>query len=140
MAIEFLSSEWLNAFKVKLNLDERYARIAQNWEGDIAFYVEAGDTFPQERMLYMDLWHGKCRNAFLIDQKETENTKPAFILSATYNIFLQILEGKLDPLQAMLSRKLRVSGSMAYMMRNIPVVLDFVRCAKETTQQIKTNN
>ncbi|HEY61512.1 MAG TPA: hypothetical protein G4N95_02565 [Anaerolineae bacterium] len=140
MAIEFLSSEWLHAFKNKLNLDERYARIAKNWEGDFAFRIEADETFPQERMLYMDLWHGKCRNAFLIDQENNKNTKPAYILSATYNIFLRILEGKLDPMQAMLSRKLKVSGSMAYMMRNIPVVLDFVRCAKETTQQIKTNN
>jgi hypothetical protein len=31
----------------------------------------------------------------------------------------------------MVTRKLRVQGSMAYMMRNIPVVLDFVRCARE---------
>ena len=38
---------------------------------------------------------------------------------------------ELDPMQAMITRKLRVQGSMAYMMRNVPVVLDFVRCAQE---------
>jgi hypothetical protein len=31
----------------------------------------------------------------------------------------------------MITRNLRVDGSMAYMMRNVPVVLDFVRCAQE---------
>jgi hypothetical protein len=36
-------------------------------------------------------------------------------------------------MQAMITRKLRVQGSMAYMMRNVPVVLDFVRCAREIT-------
>jgi hypothetical protein len=29
-----------------------------------------------------------------------------------------------------------VKGSMAYMMRNVPTVLDFVRCAREVTTEI----
>jgi putative sterol carrier protein len=31
----------------------------------------------------------------------------------------------------MITRKLKVQGSMGYMMRNVPTVLEFVRCAKE---------
>ena len=44
--------------------------------------------------------------------------------------FLNILGGAIDPMQAMPTRKLIVDGDMIYMMRNVPVVLDFVRCAK----------
>ena len=33
-------------------------------------------------------------------------------------------------MQAMLTRKLHVIGSMAYVLRNVPVVLDFVRCCR----------
>ena len=47
-----------------------------------------------------------------------------------------ILLGTLDPMTAMLTSKLKVTGSMAYMMRNVPTVLDFVRCAREITTQI----
>jgi len=36
----------------------------------------------------------------------------------------------------MMTRRLHVQGSMAYMMRNVPVVLDFVRCAREVTTEI----
>ena len=36
-------------------------------------------------------------------------------------------------MQAMMTRKLQVQGNMSVMMRSIPVVLDFVRCAKEVT-------
>ena len=43
---------------------------------------------------------------------------------------------KLDPMQAMMTRKLNVQGSMAMMMRNVPVVLDFVRCAREVTSRV----
>jgi hypothetical protein len=33
-------------------------------------------------------------------------------------------------MQAMLTRRLQVSGNMAYILRNVPVVLDFVRCCR----------
>jgi hypothetical protein len=36
----------------------------------------------------------------------------------------------------MMTSKLKVRGSMGYMMRNVPTVLDFVRCANEATSQI----
>jgi len=38
-------------------------------------------------------------------------------------------------MQAMLTRKLGVQGNMAVMMRSVPVVLDFVRCAREVTDE-----
>ena len=56
---------------------------------------------------------------------------PAYVLSAPYGNLIRILKGDLDPMQAMITRKLRVMGSMDYMMRNVPTVLEFVRCAKE---------
>ena len=37
---------------------------------------------------------------------------------------------------AMLTNKLRVKGSLGYMMRNVPTVLDFVRCCQEVTASI----
>lgn len=65
-----------------------------------------------------------------------EDFKPAFTLKSSYDNFVSILQGKLDPTTAMLTNKLRVKGNMGYMMRNIPTVLDFVRCAREVTGEI----
>ncbi|MFQ5407717.1 MAG: SCP2 sterol-binding domain-containing protein [Anaerolineales bacterium] len=133
MSYTFPGPEWLQAFETKLNADDRYAHIARNWEGDILFKIERSDGFPESMSLYLDLWHGKCRQSFIMDEDHRLEGDPAFVLAASYDNFARILEGKLDPMQAMLARKLRVQGSMAYMMRNVPVVLDFVRCAKEVT-------
>jgi hypothetical protein len=36
----------------------------------------------------------------------------------------------------MMTNKLKVQGSLGYMMRNVPTVLDFVRCAREVTTEI----
>jgi putative sterol carrier protein len=54
-------------------------------------------------------------------------------LNAKYEDYVRILTGDLHPMQAMLTRKLNVQGNMALLMRNVPTVLDFVRCAQEVT-------
>jgi len=133
MSYSFPNAEWVQAFEANLNSDERYAQVASKWEGDILFEIEAVDESQQALSIYFDLWHGKCRAAHFVDEEHPLAGVPTFTLSAPQANFVKILEGKLDPLQAMLTRKLRVSGNMVYMMRNVPVVLDFVRCAREVT-------
>jgi hypothetical protein len=36
-------------------------------------------------------------------------------------------------MQALLTRKIGVQGNMAVLMRNVPTVLDFVRCCRDVT-------
>lgn len=136
MAGKFPDDEWLQTLMDKLNQDERYARVARNWEGDMVFDIEPDDQFPVRRRLYLDLWHGKCREAYPLGEGDTIDAK--YVLVAPYGNFVQVLDGKIDAIQAMITRKLKVQGSMAYMMRNVPVVLDFVRCAREITSLDET--
>ena len=127
--VKFPSEEWVTLFKEELNQNVNYAKAAQKWEGDILFIITPDDRLESEVMYYMDLWHGQCRSATIVEKGEEK--KPAFILKASRSEFIRGLNGKLDPMQAMLTRKLRVEGNMAYMLRNVPTVLDFVRCARE---------
>ena len=55
---------------------------------------------------------------------------------ATYDNIARIITKQLDPMTAMMTRKLQVHGSMAMMMRNVPTVLDFVRCCNEITGEV----
>jgi putative sterol carrier protein len=134
MNYKFPTPEWLDSLCAKLNTDARYAQIAKKWEGDLAFDIEPTGPLKERLYFYLDLWHGTCRKAEVL--KDLSTIKPAFILKAPYENFARILMGELDAMQAMMTRKLVVQGSMAYMMRNVPVVLDFVRCAKEVTTEI----
>ncbi|MBC8505877.1 MAG: SCP2 sterol-binding domain-containing protein [Anaerolineales bacterium] len=136
MAYLFPSAEWLQALEEKLNSDEQYAQIARKWEGDLMFNIEPEGAFTAPMKLYLDLWHGECRRTFVVDEAHESELSPAFVLSAPYNNFTRIITGDLDPMQAMITRKLRVKGSMTYMMRNVPVVLDFVRCAQEVDTEL----
>ena len=134
MAI-FPSKEWLAGLEERLNVDERYAEIAKNWEGDLFFHIEPEGRLIEGLTFYLDLWHGKCRKA---EYKPDASTypKPAFTLTASYNNITAILTGKMNPMTAMMTMKLKVKGSMGYMMRNVPVVLDFVRVANDVTDEI----
>ena len=135
MTAIFPSAEWLKGLKAKLNSDEKYADIAKNWEGDLFFRIEPEGNLKEELTFYLDLWHGKCRKA---EYKPDASAypKPAFTLSATYNNITAVLQGKMNPMTAMMTMKLKVQGSMGYMMRNVPTVLDFVRVASEATEEI----
>jgi putative sterol carrier protein len=132
MAHPFPSEAWLEAFEALLNSDKRYAKVAAKWEGDIMFVIESDDGSDEaELRLYMDLWHGKCRSSIIIEPDAPDVPKPKFTLRATRKQFIKVLGGELDPMQAMLTRRLRVEGNMAYMLRHVPTVLDFVRVGRE---------
>jgi len=134
MAYTFPSEEWLKALSEVLNSDERYAQVARNWEGDMLVLIEPEPDDPaggKAQGMYLDLWHGKCRRASAHTEGDPAMPKPAFALRAPRSTLLRVMEGQLDPMQAMVTRKLKVEGNMAYMMMNVPTVLDFVRCCRQ---------
>ncbi len=131
---EFPSESWVNALEMALNGDARYAHVARNWEGDIVFQVEpdrpGGGLAGERSWVYFDLWHGKCRRSGFHDEPEGLPSDPTFTLTARRADFAKVITGALDPMQAMLTRKIQVRGNFGYFLRNVPVVLDFVRCCQ----------
>ncbi len=133
MSAIFPSLEWLEKLKEKLNSDEQYARVAKKWEGDMLCQLTPDERLKEEILLYIDLWHGKCREIAVWE--EIGDKKPAFILKAVYGDFLKILQGELDARSAMFTGKLKVEGNIAAIIVNTPTVMSFVRCASEITEE-----
>ena len=73
---KFPSQEWIEVFREKVNASEAYAAAAQDWEGDFLFVVQPEGDLPEEATFYVDLWHGKCRDARMLAPGEA--TKAAF--------------------------------------------------------------
>ena len=135
MAAIFPSEEWLKGLEAKLNSDARYYEIAKHWEGDLFFFIEPEGNLRERLTFYLDLWHGTCRRVEYQPAPDS-HPNPAFTLMSAYDNITAILTGKLNPMTAMMTSKLKVKGSMGYMMRNVPTVLDFVRVAQEVTTDI----
>ena len=134
MTVVFPSLEWLKNLEIKLNTDTRYAEVAHKWEGDIIIVIKPEGNLREQKIFYLDLWHGKCRG--VAELQEPAEREATFVLTAGYENIKRILSGKLDPMQAMMTRKLLVRGNFAVLMRNVPTVLDFVRCARESTGEV----
>ena len=76
MAIDFPTLEWVKAFKDKLNSDEGkdWQEAAKDWEGDFLFVIKPDGDFTKKVILYVDLWHGECRNVDYFEEgDEGEN-------------------------------------------------------------------
>ena len=131
MGCPFPSEAWLKALESILNSDKKYAQTAKKWEGDLIYKITPDETSFKEGTihLYMDLWHGKCREAFVLNQVE-DKPDAKFIFEMSRTQAIKVLEGEIDPMQAMVTRKLKVRGDIGYMLRNVPVVLDFIRCCR----------
>ena len=135
MSAIFPSKEWLKGLETKLNSDEKHKEIAKNWEGDLFFDIEPQGNLTQPLRFYLDLWHGTCRKVEY-NPDESAYPNPAFKLTASYNNLTDVLTGKMNPITAMMTTKLKVQGNMGYIMRNTPTILDFVRVAQEATKEI----
>ena len=126
MAYLFPSPEWVEQLKNEVNRSEAYASSGKTWEGDFFFTVEASDSLKEPFTLYLDLWHGKCRDAHLVVGES--DVKPEFVISGTLGTFQQIFSKKLDPIQALMTRKLKLQGNMMKIMRAVKATLDLVNC------------
>lgn len=121
----FPSDEWIKAMMQDLNSSQSYKEAAKNWEGDFYFIIEPGGTLKDTVILYMDLWHGECRNAFMLEKQDGMN--PAFLLSGPVTVWKKVMTKQLDPMQAMMTGQLKLTGNMAMVMKN-------VRAAKELVE------
>ena len=128
----FPTPEWLQELMEKLNNDDQYAQIARNWEGDMVFKIDADGPLTESITYYLDLWHGKYRGVEVIP--EDVNRDAVLIMRAPYLNIIKVIRGETQVVQALLTRKISVRGNMALLMRNVPTVLDFVRCCQEVTE------
>jgi putative sterol carrier protein len=124
--IEFATNEWAKAFMEKINESEAYAQAAKTWEGDFYFIIEEGRQFPEPVYIYMDLWHGKCREAFATTEPSVKD--PVFRMSGPLVNWRKVVEKKLDPLQGILTRQFKLTGDMVKVMRAVKAAQELVNC------------
>jgi putative sterol carrier protein len=133
MAIPFPSDAWIKAMMADLNGSAAYKQAAEKWEGDFQFVIEPGGTLEKTVILYMDLWHGDCRDAFQVDDPKA---RPAvFKLAGPAATWKKVMTKKLDPMQAMMTGQLKLTGNMAMVMKNVRAAKELVEsCTRIPTE------
>jgi putative sterol carrier protein len=127
MGIMFATDEWAKALMQAVNSSEAYAKAAANWEGDFYFITTAGQGIAKDTYLYLDLWHGKARDAYLVEDPSQKAT--AFELRAPVDVWRKVLEKKIDPIRGIMSSQLKLKGNMMTVLKSPKAATELVACA-----------
>jgi putative sterol carrier protein len=127
MAIRFPSEAWIKELGVRLNASESYAQAAANWEGDQLFVILPDDTHPETSYFYINLHHGKASDARQL--RSPDEQKALFTTLAPFNTWRKVLEGRLDPISAIMSNKIKLVGSLAQIQRMPKATVELVKVA-----------
>lgn len=118
--VKFPSNDWIKTFKDELNKNKDYEKVAKNWEGDFLFVISPDNELKKETKFYVDLWHGKCRDAYLLKN----NKKAAFIFKGPYSNWKKVIKKELDPIRGLIRGMFSVEG-------NSKILLDQTKAAQE---------
>jgi putative sterol carrier protein len=126
VALRFPSDEWIKELSQKLNVSSSYERSARNWEGDFIFVCEPDATYDGTAYLFLGLYHGKSTDAALLESEDEREAQ--FVIRAPFSAWRQVIEGRLDPIQGMMMRKLKLSGDMKMILRYVAAAKEIVSC------------
>ena len=124
--MRFPSDEWIKELSRQLNDSESYERSAKDWEGDFWFLVEPDAAYAETAYLFLGLHHGKSPSAAMEPDPTARETE--FTLSAPFSTWRHVIEGKLDPIQGMMMRKLKLKGNLTKIMRYPRAAKEIVSC------------
>lgn len=133
----FPSVEWMDEFVAKVNASAEYADAAATWEGDLVFVYEKEPDKGLDADVYawLDLWHGKCRDAAQLDGPDDPRAKAAkFTITAPYSRWKSVMRKELDPVKGMMQGKLKVRG-------DLPTIVRYVKASNvlvDITTQVDT--
>ncbi len=83
----------------------------------------------EDKEVYLDLWHGECREAKVATEGDFE--KARFVIKADPFTWLDILEGKLETISAVMRGKLKLAKGGAI------ALTPHVRAAKELVNTVR---
>jgi len=121
----FPSAEWAAAYREAVNASEAYRRAGAGWtHGAVALVIKADDAIglSQPVGIWLDLDRGVCRDARVVSPEEA--ARAPFCIGGEYARWRQVLNRELEPIAAMMQRKLELKGQMT-------IIVRFVEAAKE---------
>lgn len=105
--ISVFSDDWAKACQDLINANAAYRDAAQSWEGAVLLLMSDGPATARERRVYLDLWHGACRGARAAGPADEAEAR--YILLGTAEVWRQVLTGRVAPLFAVATGKLRLA-------------------------------
>ncbi|MBF5043993.1 hypothetical protein FGE12_16465 [Aggregicoccus sp. 17bor-14] len=121
MAI-FPSKEWVDEAVRLTNSDPESAAAGRGWVGDFGAVIQAEKgTLARTFTVHVQpnrLGHIE-RVEVLDDPDDLDDIEPAYLARAPYSVWKALLQGTLDPVEAVLKRRIEVQGDLQPLMERM---------------------
>src|SRR5262249_33906258 len=103
--------------------------------GPVALVVKADQAIgiPEDIGLWLDLHQGVCREAKLVSRAEAE--RAPFCIAGEYARWKSVIRKELDPIKAMMQKKLELKGQMTLIVKYVNASKELVECATRVPTQ-----
>jgi putative sterol carrier protein len=120
------------AYGAAINASEGYRAASVGWtHGPVALIVaaQAAIGVAEAVGIWLDLDRGACREAKVVTMDEAR--RAAFVLTAEYRYWKQIIRKELGPIAGIMQRKVALQGSL-------PIVVRFIKSAEALVEAATT--
>jgi putative sterol carrier protein len=109
MPMEVFTDEWARACCQAVNAHEGYRAAGAEWEDAVVLVMEADASrgVAENRAFFLDLHRGVCRSTRAATAEDLDQAP--YVLSAGPAAWEQILGGRLEPVSALMTGKLRLA-------------------------------
>ncbi len=128
MALRPFTQAWVDAFRDAIESSESYREAAQGWLWPLALVMEPAPElgFPRAVGILLELERGRCHGARVVVGDDVD---APFVIRGEYAVWKEIMLGELDPVAAVMHRRLRLDGSLTTMIRHARAAKELTACA-----------
>jgi len=130
MPFTFPSPEWADAFKAEVQRSTAYQQAAATWTfGPVALLARADPAIGlgEDIGMWLEIERGHCSDVRVVARAEAE--KAPFCISGDYAQWKSVLRRQLDPIKAMMQKKLELRGQMTTIVKYVNASKELVECA-----------
>jgi putative sterol carrier protein len=130
MTFTFPSPEWAAEFKKQVSSSAAYRQAGATWTfGPVALLTKADPSIglAEDVGVWLDIDRGDCRDVRVVDRAEAE--KAPFCISGEYARWKSVIRKELDPIKAMMQKKLQLKGQMTTIVKYVNASKELVECA-----------
>lgn len=132
---ELFGPAWVHAFKAEIDASSDYKVASNHWEWPVVLVQradpKAGNHAPS--YVFLNLWHGTCREARVGSALDADHVP--IVISADRATWLELLNGKVEPLTAVMLRRISIDkGSATQLMGSVAGIRALVKAAEAASE------
>lgn len=126
------TKEWIDALALSLLKNEKYQKSAQGFDSTFQFVVESVPKRGVTQTKSCGLKAPQCDETW-----EGIKTGADFTMTASYEIFHKICNGKMNALVAITTRKAKVKGNMVKLLKFTSATNNFVATIQQLPNEFE---